>query len=88
MWDWDWWRGRQPERIAQRLARKASPGDIVVIHDGHHKNPRADRRHAAETIRRLAPELQARGFTFATLCGTEAPLGAPAGFSADLAAGR
>jgi peptidoglycan/xylan/chitin deacetylase (PgdA/CDA1 family) len=88
MWDWDWWRGRHATRIAERLARKASAGDIVVIHDGHHKNPRADRRHAAETIRRLAPELQARGFAFDALCGMEAPLGAPADFSADLAARR
>jgi peptidoglycan/xylan/chitin deacetylase (PgdA/CDA1 family) len=69
MWDWDWWRGRQAERIAGRLARKASSGDIVVIHDGHHKNPRADRRHAGETVRRLAPLLQARGFVFERLCG-------------------
>jgi peptidoglycan/xylan/chitin deacetylase (PgdA/CDA1 family) len=72
MWDWDWWRGRHATRIAERLARKASAGDIVVIHDGHHKNPRADRRHAAETIRRLAPVLQARGFMFDTLCAPDA----------------
>jgi peptidoglycan/xylan/chitin deacetylase (PgdA/CDA1 family) len=68
MWDWDWWRERDADRIADRLARKASPGDIVVIHDGHHKNPRADRRHAAETVRRLVPVLQSRGFEFETLC--------------------
>lgn len=70
MWDWDWWRGHEAERIAARLARKASAGDIIVIHDGHHNNPRADRRHAAETIRRLAPPLRARGFTFDTLCAS------------------
>jgi peptidoglycan/xylan/chitin deacetylase (PgdA/CDA1 family) len=68
MWDWDWWRQRQAGRIARRLADKASPGDIIVIHDGHHKNPRADRRHAAETVRLLVPELKARGFAFGTLC--------------------
>jgi peptidoglycan/xylan/chitin deacetylase (PgdA/CDA1 family) len=72
MWDWDWWRGRDANRIAQRLARKASSGDIVVIHDGHHKDARADRRHAAETVRRLVPVLQGRGFTFETLCDVEA----------------
>jgi peptidoglycan/xylan/chitin deacetylase (PgdA/CDA1 family) len=67
MWDFDWGR-RDADRLAQRLARKASDGDIVVIHDGHHRDPRADRRHAAETVRRLAPELQARGFVFKGLC--------------------
>jgi peptidoglycan/xylan/chitin deacetylase (PgdA/CDA1 family) len=68
MWDWDWWRAPSADRLFDRLAKKASAGDIVVIHDGHHKNPRADRRHAAETIRRLAPVLRARGFEFGTLC--------------------
>ncbi len=68
MWDWDWWRAPRADRIASRLARKASAGDIIVIHDGHHANARADRRHAAETIRRLAPLLRSRGFEFGTLC--------------------
>jgi peptidoglycan-N-acetylglucosamine deacetylase len=68
MWDWDWWRTPRADRVAARLLRKASPGDIVVIHDGHHKNPEADRRHAAETVRVLAPRLRARGFVFAPLC--------------------
>jgi peptidoglycan-N-acetylglucosamine deacetylase len=68
MWDWDWWRAPSADRNVARLVRKASAGDIVVIHDGHHKNPRADRRHAAEMIRKLAPVLQSRGFEFGTLC--------------------
>lgn len=71
MWDWNWWHGRDGEKLAARLAKKASPGDIIVIHDGHHKNPEADRRHAGETVRHLVPVLHARGFTFAPLCGTE-----------------
>jgi peptidoglycan/xylan/chitin deacetylase (PgdA/CDA1 family) len=68
MWDWDWWRQPQAERVAERLASKASAGDIIVIHDGHHKNPRADRRHAAGTVRLLVPRLKSRGFLFSTLC--------------------
>lgn len=68
MWDWDWWRTPRAERVAARLVRKASPGDIVVIHDGHHKNPEADRRHAAEVVRALAPRLRTQGFAFAPLC--------------------
>jgi peptidoglycan/xylan/chitin deacetylase (PgdA/CDA1 family) len=74
MWDWDWWRAPRADRIVRRLAKKASPGDIVVIHDGHHANPTVDRRHAAETIRQLAPVLKARGFAFGKLCdGTQHP---------------
>lgn len=71
MWDFDWWRRPQGDQLAARLVGKASDGDIVVIHDGHHKDPRADRRHAAEAVRRLVPELRARGFDFRPLC--EAP---------------
>ena len=68
MWDWDWWRTPGAERVAARLERKSSAGDIIVIHDGHHKNPSADRRHAGETVRRLVPRLRARGFAFDGLC--------------------
>ena len=68
MWDFDWGRQRRADRLAPRLARNASDGDIIVIHDGHHKNPRADRSHAAETVRRVVPALKARGFAFKPLC--------------------
>lgn len=68
MWDFDWGRERRADRLAERLAGKASDGDIIVIHDGHHVDPRADRRHAAETVRLLAPQLRARGFVFKSLC--------------------
>lgn len=68
MWDWHWWQKPRGQSVAARLAKKASSGDIVVIHDGHHKDPRADRRHAAETVRLLVPALRARGYTFKSLC--------------------
>lgn len=68
MWDFDWGRERRADRLAPRLISKASDGDVIVIHDGHHVNPRADRRHAAETVRRLVPELRARGFVFTPMC--------------------
>lgn len=68
MWDWNWGQQRRGDRIAARLAKRADDGDVVVIHDGHHANPRADRRHAAETVRVLAPLLEARGFRFEPMC--------------------
>lgn len=68
LWDWHWWQRPRAARVADRLARKASDGAIVVIHDGHHKDPQADRRHAAKTVRLLAPRLRGRGFAFGTLC--------------------
>lgn len=71
MWDFDWWRTPQADRVAQRLGRKASAGDIIVIHDGHHKNPHADRRHAADAVRQLVPILRERGFAFDGLCDAD-----------------
>ena len=68
MWDWDWWKEPRADRVSARLAKKASAGDIIVIHDGHHADPTRDRSHAAATVRALAPLLQARGYTFGTLC--------------------
>src|SRR5437867_3493749 len=45
-WDWYWFRRRTPERVASQVIAHAGPGKIIVIHDGHHINPRADRRYA------------------------------------------
>jgi chitooligosaccharide deacetylase len=67
-WDFNWGRRRNADDIVPRLVRRASPGDIIVIHDGHHKNPRADRQYAAEIVERLVPELRARGLEFGTIC--------------------
>lgn len=67
LWDFDFFRARSA-RIVPRLVRRASPGDIVVIHDGDHKNPRADRRYAIDVTRALIPELRQRGFQFGVVC--------------------
>ena len=67
LWDFDLFRERSV-RIVPRLVRNASPGDIIVIHDGHHVDPRADRRYAIDVIDALAPQLRARGFSFGTIC--------------------
>jgi peptidoglycan/xylan/chitin deacetylase (PgdA/CDA1 family) len=78
MWDWNWWQRPTATSVTRRLERKASPGDIIVIHDGHHKDSRKDRSHAGGAVRLLVPALRARGYTFATLC--------PAGGGSDAAA--
>ena len=68
LWDWDWFRRRDPERLARRIGGRAGPGSIIVMHDGHHKDPRADRRYTIETVERLVPRLRARGLEFGTIC--------------------
>jgi chitooligosaccharide deacetylase len=68
MWDWNWWRPSRPEKLAARLATRASDGDIVVMHDGHHENPRADRQRTVAATAELVPLLRAKGFLFGNLC--------------------
>jgi peptidoglycan/xylan/chitin deacetylase (PgdA/CDA1 family) len=68
MWDFDWYRTPRPERVAAKLARLASNGSIMVLHDGHHENSAADRRHTIETVALLIPRLRTRGFEFGTIC--------------------
>jgi peptidoglycan/xylan/chitin deacetylase (PgdA/CDA1 family) len=67
LWDWNWWRAREPAKLAARLSERASDGDIIVMHDGHHRDPRADRRHTVEATMRLIPAMRARGLTFGRL---------------------
>jgi peptidoglycan-N-acetylglucosamine deacetylase len=68
LWDWDWFRKRNGRRIAKKLAQEADPGEIVVLHDGHHVDPRADRQYAVDATALLVPELKKRGFRLGTLC--------------------
>ena len=68
LWDWDWFRRPSAARLAPRIARRAGPGSIIVLHDGHHENPRADRRYTVETVDQLVPRLRAKGLVFETIC--------------------
>jgi peptidoglycan/xylan/chitin deacetylase (PgdA/CDA1 family) len=68
MWDWNWWRAPRPETLARRLAHRASDGDIIVMHDGHHENPRADRRRTVDTTAALVTLLKKEGFRFGRMC--------------------
>lgn len=68
LWDFNWFREKTAEDVVPRFVERASPGDIIVMHDGHHVDPRADRRYAIETTDRLIPMLRAKGFSFGTIC--------------------
>jgi peptidoglycan/xylan/chitin deacetylase (PgdA/CDA1 family) len=68
LWDFNMFRARTADALVPRLAGRASPGDIIVIHDGHHEDARAERGYAVDTVDRLIPELRANGFAFGTVC--------------------
>lgn len=67
-WDWVFFRERTGARVAAQVVAHAAPGKIIVIHDGHHRNPRADRRYAVDAARRIIDKLTTQGYTFGTLC--------------------
>ena len=68
LWDWDWFRARDPARLARRFVARVSDGDIIVMHDGHHEDPRPDRRYSVEATDLMVPELRERGFELGTIC--------------------
>ena len=68
LWDFNFFRKKTAESLVPRLVDRSSPGDIIVIHDGHHKDPKADRRYAVETVDALIPALKTKGFSFGTIC--------------------
>jgi peptidoglycan-N-acetylglucosamine deacetylase len=68
LWDFNWFRKKTADALAPRFVSRASPGDIIVIHDGHHEDPRSNRLYAVETVDRVIPELKAKGFHFGTIC--------------------
>ena len=68
LWDFNWYRRPDPDALVERLVRRISDGDIIVIHDGHHEDPQADRRYAIETVSILIPALRAKGFQFGQIC--------------------
>jgi peptidoglycan-N-acetylglucosamine deacetylase len=73
-WDWCWFRRRTGDRVANQVLAHAAPGKIIVIHDGHHRNPRADRRYALQATRQIVDGLRAQGYQFGTLCEGQRPL--------------
>jgi peptidoglycan/xylan/chitin deacetylase (PgdA/CDA1 family) len=68
LWDWNWLRPRRAAATFGRLLRRASPGDIVVMHDGDESAPTRDQRHTVEATSRLIPALRAKGLAFGTVC--------------------
>ena len=68
LWDWNFYRRQDALSLARRLAQRISPGDIVVMHDGHHVNPNADRQYAVEASANVRARVQSKGYRFGVLC--------------------
>jgi peptidoglycan/xylan/chitin deacetylase (PgdA/CDA1 family) len=61
----DW--NLQPwEKVSRRLGRAAG-GDILLLHDGDHRRPNADRSHTLKALEFWLPRWQDSGFKFIAL---------------------
>jgi chitooligosaccharide deacetylase len=67
-WDWNWFKPRTSDSVVRRITNGASDGLIVVIHDGHHEEPMADRRYAIEAAAKLIPSLRGKGYALGSVC--------------------
>lgn len=72
----DDWKLRAPE-IANRVLTRLRPGGVVCLHDGRDVNPQPDIRETIEAVRRIVPELLARGYRFVTVTDLRCPKTSP-----------
>jgi peptidoglycan/xylan/chitin deacetylase (PgdA/CDA1 family) len=68
----DWRTGWTAAALADAIARRTRPGDVIVLHDGNETGHASlttcvDRPVLAEAVRRLVPALQMRGLHVAPL---------------------
>lgn len=63
---WDWLKRTSAERIARRCL-KARGGDVVLLHDGAHTAPDADRSRSVEATEEILRRLTAEGHQFVTV---------------------
>jgi peptidoglycan/xylan/chitin deacetylase (PgdA/CDA1 family) len=60
------WRPQPAASVIRRL-RRATGGDIVLLHDGDHRVPNGDRRHTVDALEYWLPRWQDAGFRLMTL---------------------
>ena len=68
LWDWNWLRARTADSTFERITKRVSGGDIIVMHDGDESAPRKPQPQTVEATARLIAVLRARGFAFGTVC--------------------
>jgi peptidoglycan-N-acetylglucosamine deacetylase len=66
-WDWSGFRQRTAAHVSSQIISNAEPGKIIVIHDGHHRDQKANRQYAVEATARIIDELRRQGFEFGVL---------------------
>jgi len=61
-WMWDW-KPQPAENVIRRL-RRVGGGDIVLLHDGDHRNEQGERRHTVKALEYWLPRWKDVGLRF------------------------
>lgn len=61
------WNPHPVEELVDRIVSQATPGDILLLHDGWETRPGADRRNTAAALPLILEKLKAEGFRFVTV---------------------
>jgi peptidoglycan/xylan/chitin deacetylase (PgdA/CDA1 family) len=69
LWVWDW-KPQPPEPVIRRLGR-AREGDVIVLHDGDHRQLGGDRLHTVAALEHWLPRWKDAGLRFVALDTTE-----------------
>ena len=63
----DWERKTSPQSIMKLVARQARGGDIILLHDGHHRRMGADRSASVEATKQIIRKYKDRDYRFLTI---------------------
>lgn len=61
------WNPHPVEELVDSIVSQATPGDIILLHDGWETRPGADRRNTAAAVPLILEKLKAQGFRFVTV---------------------
>jgi peptidoglycan/xylan/chitin deacetylase (PgdA/CDA1 family) len=63
-WDWD---AHSSEAVERKVAKQIRGGDIVLLHDGSHRQLGLDRSHTVAATDQLVGRYKAEGYEFVTI---------------------
>jgi peptidoglycan/xylan/chitin deacetylase (PgdA/CDA1 family) len=63
-WDWD---AHSSDAVEQKVAKQIHGGDIILLHDGSHKQLGLDRSHTVAATDRLIARYKAESFKIVTI---------------------
>jgi peptidoglycan-N-acetylglucosamine deacetylase len=61
------WRAHTTAKRITRRCKRAKEGDVILLHDGSHTEPAADRHKSIETVEALLEHFTPQGFSFVTV---------------------